>query len=202
MPQSVKAVYEDGVLRPLDRLRGIAEHGEVKLIVRDARSSDSLAERLGALSADDAEGIVHAIERELDQNEIDAPDRASEERETIQELGSFLRLVACVTDLDQLRSGWNTYAAEAPGRRALKTSLRILRVLHSTSCLPDRVLPLADGGVALVYSRGSLYGSIECFNDGDVSAGISNRSDVHEAWDVEPARVADSARRISAFLNG
>ncbi len=77
-----------------------------------------------------------------------------------------------------------------------------MRVLYSMSFLPDKILPLADGGVALVYSRGSLYGSIECFNDGEVAAGISNRSDVHEAWDVEPGSVADSGKRISAFLNG
>ncbi len=68
--------------------------------------------------------------------------------------------------------------------------------------LPQRVAPLADGGVALVYSRGSLYASFECFNDGEVTAGTSNRSDDHRAWDVEPGRIADSAKRISAFLNG
>ena len=103
------------------------------------------------------------------------------ERETIAELAPFLRLVACLTNLDQLKPGWNIYGAERPSAVALRISLRILRVLYSMDRLPDRVLPLADGGVALVYSRGSLYASFECFNDGEVTAGTSNRSDQHQA---------------------
>ena len=203
MPQSVRAVYEDGLLRPLDSLTGIAEHSEVKLIVREAtRSPRSLAERLGLLPKEDAEEVVRAIEEELENADAAGPGAGPQERETIAELAAFLRLVACLTDLDQLKPGWNTYEAEPPSALALRTSLRILRALYSMDHLPDRVLPLADGGVALVYSRGSLYASFECFNDGEVTAGTSNRSDDHEAWDVEPGGVADSAKRISAFLNG
>ena len=206
MPQSVRAVYEDGLLRPLDSLTGIAEHSEVKLIVRGPRQSpQSLAERLGVLPNEDTEEVVRAIEEELESADADSSGGVPEGRETIKELASFLRLVACLTDLDQLKPGWNTYQAEPPGPLAMRTSLRILRVLYSANFLPDRVLPLADGGAALVYSRGSLYANFECYNDGEVTAGISNRSDFHDAWDVESVEsgaVLDAAKRIRAFLNG
>jgi predicted DNA-binding antitoxin AbrB/MazE fold protein len=144
MPQSVKAIYENGVLRPLRPLRGIAEHAEVRLLIRDAASSAlSLAESIGILPGEDTETMIRGIEEELAQTDRSDPSHLS-----AQELASFLRLVATLTDLDQLNPGWNTYEAPSPNRQALVTALRVLGELHSLSYLPDRAQPMADGWVA------------------------------------------------------
>ena len=70
--------------------------------------------------------------------------------------------------------------------------------------------------VAKSSLRLEAYGSIDELNsfvgvvrtcaaasdDGEIAAGISNRSDLHESWDVELDGVDDSVGRISSFLNG
>lgn len=201
MPRAVRAIYEDGILRPLDPLRGIAEHSEVKLFIRGAGQATHLAESIGLLVDEDAEDMVRILEEEYARADSDRLERFSKEVKTVSRLASLLRLVANLTELDQLKPGWNTYDAKPPSSLAMTTSLRMLRTLSSLDCLPDKVLPLADGGVAFVYKHGPLYANFECFNDGDVTAGISNRSDHHEAWDVDLSSVEDSVERIRSFLN-
>ncbi len=201
MPRAVRAIYEDGILRPLDPLRGIAEHSEVKLFIRGAGQATRLAESIGILPNEDAEEMIRIIEEELEQADSEGLERFSKEVKTVSKLASILRLVANLTELDQLKPGWNTYDAEPPSARAMTTALKVLRILSSLDYLPDRVLPLADGGVAFAYNHGPLYANFECFNDGEITAGISNRSDRHEAWDVNLGSVEDSAQRIRSFLN-
>ncbi len=199
-PRSVRAIYEDGILRPLDPLSGIAEHSEVRVIIRaPAQSIPSLAECVGILAEEDTEEMIRAVAQELEQVDVEGADHLAAEHTSAS--ASFLRLVACLSDLRQLRPGWNTYDAEPPSTVALTTALWVLRSLHLVGFLPDKILPLADGGVALVFNRGSLYANVECFNDGEVAAGISNRSDYHDAWGVDLGAVEDSIHRINAFLN-
>ncbi len=201
MPRVVRAIYEDGILRPLDPLRGIAEHSEVKLFIRGAGNATRLAESIGILADEDAEEMVRIIEEEYERADSMRLERFSGEVKTVSRLASFLRLVANLTELDQLKPGWNTYDAEPPSFLAMTTALRMLKILSSVDCLPDRVLPLADGGVAFVYNHGPLYANFECFNDGEITAGISNRSDQHEAWDVDLGLVEESVKKIRSFLN-
>lgn len=55
MTQTINAVYEGGVLRPLETLDGIAEHAHVKLIVESVESSaGGIADCIGTLPDDDA----------------------------------------------------------------------------------------------------------------------------------------------------
>ncbi|MCP4662814.1 MAG: antitoxin family protein [bacterium] len=201
MSRAVRAIYENGVLRPLDPLRGIEEHSEVKLIIRVAEQASYLAECIGILLDEDAEEMIRIIEDEFERADVRGSRPVFSQVKTLSIYTSFLRLVANLTDLDQLKPGWNTYDAEPPSATALTTALKVLRSLSSVDYLPDRVLPLADGGVAFVYNNGPLYANFECFNDGEITAGISNRSDHHEAWDVDLDSVEDSAGRIRAFLN-
>ncbi len=200
MPQSVTAIYEDGILRPLAPLRGVSEHSEVRLIVREpSLSPQQLAECLSILPLEDTEEMIRAIEEGFERTEEDPSNLLAGELGAKR--ASFLRLVASLTDLEQLKPGWNTYEAAPPSTSALGRALRVLRVLHSVDFLPHRVLPLADGGVALVFSKGPLIASFECFNDGEITAGLSDRSDHHDAWDLGLDGVEAAVERIRAFLN-
>ena len=66
MSRAVRAIYENGVLRPLDPLRGIAEHSEVKLFIRGTEQAARLAESLGILVDEDAEEMIRIIEEKFE----------------------------------------------------------------------------------------------------------------------------------------
>ncbi|UCC30659.1 MAG: antitoxin family protein [Phycisphaerales bacterium] len=69
MMRTINAVYEGGVLRPLQSLDGIAEHARVKLTtVESVESSGSyLADCIGTLPDEAAAEMGRIIESEFEQ---------------------------------------------------------------------------------------------------------------------------------------
>jgi len=67
MKETLEAVYENGVFRPLKRPTGLAEHRQVTLTVTAEEASSSLADLAGSVSVDDAQEMREIIEREFER---------------------------------------------------------------------------------------------------------------------------------------
>ena len=67
MKETLKAVFENGVFRPLKRPKGLAEHREVTLTVTVDEIPSSLADFAGSISSDDAQEMRDVIEREFER---------------------------------------------------------------------------------------------------------------------------------------
>jgi predicted DNA-binding antitoxin AbrB/MazE fold protein len=68
MAQTVEAIYEGGILRPVRPLEGIAEHSRVKITVEvTQKATHPLADCLGILPDEDAEEMRRIIEDEFEQ---------------------------------------------------------------------------------------------------------------------------------------
>jgi predicted DNA-binding antitoxin AbrB/MazE fold protein len=68
MAETVDAIYEDGVLRPIQPLHGIDEHSRVRVTVEPARApAHPLAGCIGILPDEDADDMRRGIENEFEQ---------------------------------------------------------------------------------------------------------------------------------------
>lgn len=68
MTQTIEAIYENGLLRPLQQIEGIAEHTRVKLRLEAANEqSHPLADCFGVLSDEDAAEMSRIIESEFER---------------------------------------------------------------------------------------------------------------------------------------
>ena len=68
MTRTVHALYEDGVLRPLEPLDGVAEHSRVRLIIEmEEVRPHPLADCIGTLPDDDAREMLGIIEEEFER---------------------------------------------------------------------------------------------------------------------------------------
>jgi predicted DNA-binding antitoxin AbrB/MazE fold protein len=67
MKETLRAVFENGVFRPLKRPKGVAERREVTLTVTVEDGPSSLADFGGRISADDAQEMREIIEREFER---------------------------------------------------------------------------------------------------------------------------------------
>ena len=68
MTRTINAIYEGGVLRPLQSLDGIAEHARVKLTVESVEpSGNTLADCIGILPDEDAAEMRRTVENEFEQ---------------------------------------------------------------------------------------------------------------------------------------
>lgn len=67
MKETLRAVFENGVFRPLKRPKGVSERREVTLTVTIEDAPSSLADFGGRVSADDARDMREIIEREFER---------------------------------------------------------------------------------------------------------------------------------------
>ena len=72
-PQTVEAIYENGVLRPLKALGGFAEHCRVKITIqREEITPHPLLRFAGILRDDEAAELRRIIEDEFERIDPDA----------------------------------------------------------------------------------------------------------------------------------
>jgi hypothetical protein len=64
----------------------------------------------------------------------------------------FKRQANLLTQLSSVPDDWNGYGSPAPSTEAIRVAKTILNTLWTERLLPRRVLPSAEGGVALVFS--------------------------------------------------
>ena len=71
MTRTIEALYENGILRPLELLEGVAEHSRLTLTLelREA-GPHPLADLIGTLPDEDAREMMQAIDEEFER--IDA----------------------------------------------------------------------------------------------------------------------------------
>jgi predicted DNA-binding antitoxin AbrB/MazE fold protein len=67
MKETLRAVFENGVFRPLKRPKGLAEHREVTLTVTVEEGASSLADFAGRISSTDAQQMHQVVEREFER---------------------------------------------------------------------------------------------------------------------------------------
>jgi predicted DNA-binding antitoxin AbrB/MazE fold protein len=68
MTQTVEAIYEDGILRPVEPLEGIAEHCIVTVTIEvGEKAAHPLADCVGILPDEDADDMRRIIEAEFEQ---------------------------------------------------------------------------------------------------------------------------------------
>lgn len=71
--QTVEAIYENGVLRPLQPLEGFAEHCKVKITIQcDEIPPHPLARFAGILSDEEAQELRRIIEEEFERIDLNA----------------------------------------------------------------------------------------------------------------------------------
>lgn len=68
MTRTINAIYEGGVLRPLETLEGIAEHARLTLTVESVQASrDGVGDCVGILPDEDAAEMRRIIEDEFER---------------------------------------------------------------------------------------------------------------------------------------
>lgn len=68
MTRTINAVYEGGVLRPLQSLEGITEHARVRLTVESVEpAGNGLADCVGILPDEDAADMRRIVESEFER---------------------------------------------------------------------------------------------------------------------------------------
>ena len=86
-----------------------------------------------------------------------------------------------------LEHGWDTYGAETPNDVARALAARILYLLEEDALPPTRLLPSAEGGIAMSFVEGDNRAEIEIYNTGEVAAVTYSAHSEPVAWELSNA---------------
>jgi len=70
MKKEIHAIYENGILRPLEPLEGIPEKSEVELTIQSPPSPPDLKDLFGTLPKEDADEMKKIIEEEFEKVDL------------------------------------------------------------------------------------------------------------------------------------
>jgi predicted DNA-binding antitoxin AbrB/MazE fold protein len=70
LTRTVEAVYENGVLRPLEPLEDLKEHERVRITIETDEGGHPLADCIGILPDEDAEEMRQIIEQEFEKVDL------------------------------------------------------------------------------------------------------------------------------------
>jgi predicted DNA-binding antitoxin AbrB/MazE fold protein len=73
MTRQIEALYENGILRPLEPLEGVAEHSRLRVTLElEDGPAYPLASYVGTLSDEDAREMLRIVEDEFERIDPDA----------------------------------------------------------------------------------------------------------------------------------
>lgn len=93
-----------------------------------------------------------------------------------------------------------SYEQQVPNETAIKAALQILTYIRLESMVPSRIVASAEGGIAIVFVKGSKYADIECLNDGNIVIGITDRNGFIDAIDTSVDSIEEDLRKINVFI--
>jgi hypothetical protein len=104
--------------------------------------------------------------------------------------------------LDSLVGSGSAGSSEPISQESLDRARAILHKLESEKLQPLKIVPAAEGGVAICFANHEKYSDIECLNSGEILGVISNRRDHPTVWEIEPSAdgFAKAIARIRDFL--
>ena len=85
----------------------------------------------------------------------------------------FVQIASDLESVFGLPDNWDAYGAPEPSQLARDMATSVLHGLSRYEIPPDRVVPVAEGGVAFVFLVSKGYMDIEVTNEGDVLIGVN-----------------------------
>jgi hypothetical protein len=104
--------------------------------------------------------------------------------------------------LRNLHDDWNGYGSLAPNNIALINSQTVLDILYIMNFSPVAMVPSAEEGVAISFSKGKKRAIIECYNDGNIAAAIYKIDSEPSVWNVgfSEEDITEAINRIYDFI--
>ena len=118
-----------------------------------------------------------------------------------RELGALGPAAQRITDLLELPEDWNGQGSDRPNMVAARSCLAVIRLLGVDFSDYSRLVPSAEGGLAIVFFSGDTVATIECFNDGEIVVGISSPGQPPEVSELPPNRPEHGLERLRERLS-
>jgi hypothetical protein len=132
-------------------------------------SSYAQAQNYSLTLVDPFEGTLSRVSKFPSLRRLrESVDRSTESSEYLTRFKEYEQAIEDLHSLASTRADWSSYESPAPSSESVEAAKKVLRLISGTLEMPTRILPSAEGGVAMIYiSRTRNRAVIETLNNGE-----------------------------------
>jgi hypothetical protein len=71
-------------------------------------------------------------------------------------------------EIAKIADGWDGFCAPAPNQLSIRFAGDAIDIIHGIGLAPNAILPSAEGGIGISFSKVNRYASVEFLNDGEI----------------------------------
>lgn len=103
-----------------------------------------------------------------------------------------------------LEPNWNSYGSERPNSVAIANARKIIGLCDGAGVIPARIVPDADGGMAVTFFENEKHSYIAASNDSSMVAAMFDYRPMDEpiAWELDASteQINSALARIVEYL--
>lgn len=145
-----------------------------------------------AYSANHSSSALGYVEREIARSTVTS--------QYLWRMGQLAALSRDLKSFKKLKQDWDSYGAMPPADSAVYAAHQFLHLGFEVGLLPSRVLPSAEGGVALRFVAGDKRALVEFLNAGTIDVMLYDKSGVLNSDLLEPLEIEGIANAVSSYL--
>lgn len=106
-------------------------------------------------------------------------------------------------EIANLSDDWDSCGTAAPNQASISNAMDILSILHETDLVPTQISPSVEEGIGISFVKGDKDAFVECYNDGEVLAVISDQQKERDIWQIRNSKEAfkRALETINIFIN-
>jgi hypothetical protein len=135
---------------------------------------------------------LRAVEREMLRSTFNS--------HYIRRIQKLENLIDETKGLSRLAKNWDSYGAMPPADPAIMAALKFLFTCVKADLLPVRILPSAEGGIALRFVAGDKRALVEFLNSGSIEVMLYDEAGALSPEIEEMAHAEDVADAVHAYL--
>lgn len=107
-------------------------------------------------------------------------------------------------EMRHLPKNWNGYGSLPPNATAIKNTQDVLDNLYEINLTPVSVVPSAEDGITISFTKNNKHAILECYNDGDIMAMTYEGENQPDIWQMGSSlsEIKNELNRIYDIING
>jgi hypothetical protein len=108
-----------------------------------------------------------------------------------------------LNEIYYLSDDWDGQGTAAPNARAFLHAWEVIGVLGNMNFAPANLVPSAEEGIGIYFTKEKKYGFVECFNEGEIVVAMSDREGHRRVWQIRDTKdeIEDALEILKDFIN-
>jgi hypothetical protein len=108
-----------------------------------------------------------------------------------------------LNEIYYLPDDWDGQGTAAPNAQAFLHAWEVIEVLCNMNFVPANLVPSAEEGIGIYFTKENKYVFVECFNEGEIVVAMSDREGHRRVWQIRDTKdeIEEALEILKDFVN-